>query len=104
MMLGTISTILSATIVNVAFPALIAEFHVGHDTLQWIAAGYLAAMTATMLGTAWAVETFGERTTFVATLAIFLLASLLAAASWNTASLIGARVLQGATAGILQPF
>jgi MFS transporter, DHA2 family, multidrug resistance protein len=103
MMLGTVSTILSATIVNVAFPALIAEFHVGHDTLQWIAAGYLAAMTATMLGTAWLVETFGERTTFVATLAIFLVASLLAAASWNTGSLIAARVLQGATAGILQP-
>jgi MFS transporter, DHA2 family, multidrug resistance protein len=103
MMLGTVSTILSATIVNVAFPALIAEFHVGHDTLQWIAAGYLAAMTATMLGTAWLVETFGERTTFVGTLAIFLVASILAAASWNTASLIGARVLQGAAAGILQP-
>jgi EmrB/QacA subfamily drug resistance transporter len=103
MMLGTISTILSATIVNVAFPALIAEFHVGHDTLQWIAAGYLAAMTATMLGTAWLVETFGERNTFVATLALFLVASLLAAASWNTSSLIVARVLQGATAGVLQP-
>ena len=103
MMLGTISTILSATIVNVAFPALIAEFHVGHDTLQWIAAGYLAAMTGTMLGTAWLVETFGERATFVTSLAIFLAASLLAAASFDTTSLIVARVLQGATAGILQP-
>ena len=39
MMLGTVSTILASTIVNVAFPALIDEFHVGHDTLQWIAAG-----------------------------------------------------------------
>lgn len=103
MMLGTVSTILSATIVNVAFPALIAEFHVGHDTLQWVAAGYLAAMTATMLATAWLVETFGERTTFVATLGVFLAASLLAAASWSTDSLIAARVLQGAAAGILQP-
>jgi hypothetical protein len=34
-MLGTVSTITAATIVNVAFPALIAEFRVGHDTLQW---------------------------------------------------------------------
>ena len=57
MMIGTISTILAATIVNVAFPALIAEFHVGHDTLQWVAAGFLAATTATMLATAWLVET-----------------------------------------------
>jgi MFS transporter, DHA2 family, multidrug resistance protein len=103
MMLGTVSTILSATIVNVAFPALIDEFHVGHDTLQWVAAGYLAAMTATMLTTAWLVETFGERDTFVATLGLFLAASLLAAASWNTEALITSRVLQGAAAGILQP-
>jgi EmrB/QacA subfamily drug resistance transporter len=103
MMLGTISTILAATIVNVAFPALIAEFHVGHDTLQWVAAGFLAATTATMLATARLVEAFGERATFVATLGVFLAASLLAAASWSTGALITARVLQGAAAGILQP-
>ena len=103
MMIGTISTILAATIVNVAFPALIAEFHVGHDTLQWVAAGFLAATTATMLATAWLVETFGERATFVGTMALFLAASLLAAVSWNVQWLIAARVLQGAAAGILQP-
>jgi EmrB/QacA subfamily drug resistance transporter len=102
-MLGTISTILSATIVNVAFPALIDEFHVGHDTLQWVAAGYLAAMTATMLTTAWLVQTFGERNAFVGMLGLFLAASLLAAASSSTDALIGARVLQGAAAGVLQP-
>ena len=103
MMLGTISTILAATIVNVAFPALIAEFRVGHDTLQWVAAGFLAATTATMLTTAWLMETFGERATFTGTMSVFLAASLLAAASWNPAALIVARVLQGAAAGILQP-
>ncbi len=103
MMLGTISTILAATIVNVAFPALIAEFRVGHDTLQWVAAGFLAATTATMLTTAWLIETFGERATFVATMSLFLAASLLAAASWNPTELIVSRVLQGAAAGILQP-
>ncbi len=103
MMIGTISTILAATIVNVAFPALIAEFRVGHDTLQWVAAGFLAATTATMLTTAWLVERFGERRTFMGTMSVFLAASLLAAASWNPLSLITARVLQGAAAGVLQP-
>jgi EmrB/QacA subfamily drug resistance transporter len=103
MMIGTISTILAATIINVAFPALIAESHVGHDTLQWVAAGFLAAMTATMLATAWLVETIGERATFMGTMALFLAASLLAAVSGSTQWLIAARVLQGAAAGILQP-
>jgi len=103
MMIGTISTILAATIINVAFPALMAEFHVGHDTLQWVAAGFLAATTATMLATAWLVETIGERATFVGAMALFLAASLLAAVSWSAQWLIAARVVQGACAGVLQP-
>ena len=103
MMIGTISTILAATIINVAFPALMAEFHVRHDTLQWVAAGFLAATTATMLATAWLVETIGERATFAGTMGLFLAASLLATLSWSVESLIAARIVQGACAGILQP-
>jgi EmrB/QacA subfamily drug resistance transporter len=103
LMLGTISTILAATIVNVAFPALIDEFHIGHDTLQWVATGFLAATTATMLAAAWLVEAFGERATFVGTMGVFLAASLLAATSANPQTLIAARVLQGGAAGIIQP-
>ncbi len=102
-MLGTVSTITAATIINVAFPALIAEFHVGHDSLQWVAAGFLGAMTTTMLATAWLVETHGQRRTFIAALAIFLASSALGAASFNPEVLIASRVLQGAAAGILQP-
>ena len=102
-MVGTVSTILAATIVNVAFPALIREFNIGHDSLQWVATGFLAATTTSMLATAWLVDTFGQRRTFVATMVLFLAASLLGAASWNTESLIAARVLQGATAGVMQP-
>jgi MFS transporter, DHA2 family, multidrug resistance protein len=102
-MVGTVSTILAATIVNVAFPAMIREFNIGHDSLQWVATGFLAATTTTMLATAWLVESFGQRSTFVTTLALFLAASLLGAACWNTESLIAARILQGAAAGIMQP-
>lgn len=102
-MLGTVSTILAATIVNVAFPALIAELGVRHDTLQWVAAGFLAATASTMLATAWLVERFGERATYSGALAVFLAGSLLGAAATNAPLLILARVLQGAAAGILQP-
>ncbi|MEP6996202.1 MAG: DHA2 family efflux MFS transporter permease subunit [Betaproteobacteria bacterium] len=102
-MLGTVSTITAATIINVAFPALIAEFQVGHDSLQWVAAGFLGAMTTTMLATAWLVETHGQRRTFIAALSIFLASSALGAASWSPEALIVSRVLQGAAAGILQP-
>ena len=102
-MVGTVATILAATIVNVAFPALLREFDIGHDSLQWIATGFLAATTTTMLATAWLVESFGQRRTFLATMAVFFAGSVLGAASWSTESLIVARVLQGAAAGVMQP-
>jgi DHA2 family multidrug resistance protein len=102
-MVGTVSTVLAATIVNVAFPALIREFNIGHDSLQWVATGFLAATATSMLATAWLVETFGQRRTFIATMALFLAASLLGAASWNSESLTVARVLQGVAAGVMQP-
>src|SRR5712691_13389214 len=102
-MVGTVATILAATIVNVAFPALIREFNIGHDSLQWIATGFLAATTTTMLATAWLVETFGQRRTFLATMAVFFVGSILGAASWSAESMIAARVLQGASAGVMQP-
>jgi EmrB/QacA subfamily drug resistance transporter len=101
--IGTIATILAATIVNVAFPAMIRELGVGHDTLQWVSAGFLGATTTTMLATAWLVGAFGERRTFIATLALFLAASLLGAAAMNAGTLIAARIAQGAAAGVLQP-
>ena len=102
-MIGSVSTMAAATIINVAFPALLREFHVGHDSLQWVATGFLAATTSTMLATAWLVESFGQRKTFIVTLAVFLAASLLGAVAWNTGALIAARVLQGAATGIMQP-
>ena len=102
-MIGSVSTMAAATIINVAFPALLREFHVGHDSLQWVATGFLAATTSTMLATAWLVESFGQRKTFMVTLAVFLAASLLGAVAWNTGALIAARVLQGAATGIMQP-
>jgi MFS transporter, DHA2 family, multidrug resistance protein len=102
-MVGTVAPVLAATIVNVAFPALLREFGIGHDSLQWIATGFLAATTTTMLATAWLVDTFGQRKVFLATMAVFFVGSVFGALSWNAGSMIVARVLQGAAAGVMQP-
>jgi EmrB/QacA subfamily drug resistance transporter len=100
---GTVSTLLAATIVNVAFPALMEELHVGHDSVQWVATGFLAATTATMLGAAWGIERYGERAVFIGAMAVFAVSSILGMLAWNLEALIVARVLQGAAAGIVQP-
>jgi DHA2 family multidrug resistance protein len=102
-MVGTVATVLAVTTINVALPALMREFAIGHDSLQWFATGFLAASTATMLATAWLVDTFGQRRTFLGTIAVFFVGSMLGALSWDTGSMIVARVLQGAAAGVMQP-
>jgi len=102
-MLGTLSMVLATTIVNVAIPEIRGTFGLGQDQVQWLSAGYLAAMTTTMLANAWCVEALGQRTTYMSAMLIFVGASLLGGLSPNAGLLILARVLQGAMAGIIQP-
>lgn len=102
-LMGTVSVVLTTTIVNVAIPSIMADFQMSQIQAQWLSTGFLAAMTATMLTSARMVERYGQRRIFGGSLILFVAASLLAAASWNATVMIVARVLQGAIAGIMQP-
>ncbi|HET7315489.1 DHA2 family efflux MFS transporter permease subunit [Salinisphaera sp.] len=102
-LMGTIAVVLNATVINVAIPPIMADFGLSQAGAQWISTGFLAAMTAAMLASARVIERLGQRRTFEAALCVFLLACVLAAASPDAWVLIAARVIQGATAGIIQP-
>lgn len=102
-LMGTLAVVLTTTIVNVAIPGIMADFQMGQIQAQWLSTGFLAAMTATMLTSARLVERYGQRQVFAGALWLFMAASLLAAVSWNAEVMIIARVLQGATAGVIQP-
>ncbi len=102
-MMGTIATILAATIVNVALPDIMGAFGMSQDKAQLLSTGFLAAMTGTMLLNAWMVETFGQRATFMMAVSVFVVASIMGGLAPAEGVLILSRVLQGAAAGILQP-
>ena len=102
-MMGTIATTATATIVNVAMGDIMGAFGLGQDQVQWLSTGFLAAMTATMLITAWMLERFGFRSSFIGALAVFIAGSILGAASSSGGEVIFARVLQGGASGIVQP-
>jgi DHA2 family multidrug resistance protein len=102
-MLGTIATTATATIVNVAMTDIMGAFGLGQDQVQWLSTAFLASMTATMLITAWMLDSFGYRNTFLGALSVFILGSLLGFASNSGVEVIFARILQGAASGIIQP-
>jgi EmrB/QacA subfamily drug resistance transporter len=102
-MLGAMTMVLTQTTVNVAFPAIMGAFGIGRDQAQWLSSGFFAAMTAGMLVSAWLISVFGERTVYVVCLALFLGGSAASGIAPNTETLMAGRLLQGVTAGIIQP-
>lgn len=100
---GTISTILSSTIVVVALPDIVGALGMGHEEGQLLSTGFLAANTGFMLLNAWAVERFGFRRTYGFAIIVFIISSILAGVATSTGVMVACRVAQGAAAGLLQP-
>ena len=101
-LLGTISAVVTTTTVNVALPDIMGSFGIGQDRAQWIATGNLAGQTIGQLLSAWLIDSFGQRKTFVGGLCIFVVSLLVAALAPDEVVLTFARVVQGMLAGTLQ--
>ncbi|MCM2289565.1 MAG: MFS transporter [Sulfuritalea sp.] len=102
-MLGTVSAIMEATVVNVALPEIIRVFQVGHDQVQILSTGFLAATTASMLLATWAMQRFGLRRTYVVALLLLVMFSVLATLTDRFELLALCRIGQGSIAGLIQP-
>ncbi len=100
---GAIAMILSATIVNVAVPSIMGAFGVGQDVAQWAATAFLSTMVASQLLNSWVVRALGQRKAYAMTLSIFVAGAIVCALSPNIDILILGRIMQGFSAGIIQP-
>jgi MFS transporter, DHA2 family, multidrug resistance protein len=102
-MSGAITLGFASSMVNVAVPAVMGAFGVGLDQAQWMATGFLAAMSSSMLLSSWLIEVLGQRLSYTLTLLVFSLGAILSATAPNIDILILGRILQGAAAGVGQP-
>jgi EmrB/QacA subfamily drug resistance transporter len=96
-------TLLDATVVNVAIDALSSELAAPLPTIQWVATGYLLALTAAIPLTGWAADRFGTKRLYVVSLALFVGGSVLCGVAWSAESLIAFRVVQGLGGGMIAP-
>ncbi|MBW7471861.1 DHA2 family efflux MFS transporter permease subunit [Marinobacter sp. M216] len=102
-MLGTMATVLSATVVNVALHDIMLEFGIRQGQVHWLATGFIAAMTTTMLASSWLLDHFGVRKTLAGAMFMFTVISVAGGFAVSPDQLIAARVAQGAMAGLMQP-
>lgn len=102
-MIGAFATLLTSTIVNIAIPDIMGALGMTLDQAQWLATAFLAAGTVTMLVTAWCIRAFGIANTYSVSMLVFIAGSLLGAAADTSETLLIARVIQGAAAGLVTP-
>ena len=102
-MIGTMASIMSSTIVNVAIPDLSQHFTVGQERAQWVSSGFMVAMTVSMLTTPWLLARYGYRRTYVGSMLLLMGAGIAGGLSNDFALVLAARMGEGLAAGVVQP-
>ena len=85
-MVGTMASIMSSTVVNVAIPAMSHQFTLGQERAQWVSSGFMVAMTVSMLTTPW-----------------LLVGGVVGGFAHTYELVLAARVAEGLAAGVVQP-
>ncbi|MEV3854557.1 MFS transporter [Streptomyces sp. NPDC050095] len=101
--LGALLGSLDVVVVSTALPALRADFGASLSQLEWTINAYNLAFACLTLTGAALGDRFGRRRMFVAGLALFTLASAVAALAAGPEILIAARVAQGAGGALVLP-
>jgi EmrB/QacA subfamily drug resistance transporter len=100
---GLFMLMLDNTVVNVALPTIQRDLGAGLSELEWIVSGYALTFAALLLTGGKLADLLGRRMIFVGGLAIFAGASLACALAPSAGFLIGARVVQGVGAALMNP-
>jgi MFS family permease len=104
-LLGTafFMVILDSTIVYVALPLIQDDLGFSTRSVQWVMSAYLLCFGGLLLLGGRTADLLGRRRVFMVGVALFGASSLSCGLAWSEASLIAARVVQGASAAIMAP-
>lgn len=102
-MTGTMASIMSSTIINVAIPAMSHFFMLGQERAQWVSSGFMVAMTVSMLTTPWLLARYGYRGTYVGAMLLLMAGGIAGGVANQFPLVLAARVAEGLAAGVVQP-
>ena len=102
-MVGTMASIMSSTIVNVAVPDMSRHFVLSASRATWVSSGFMVAMTTSMLTTPWLLARYGYRRTCYGAVGLLLVGGVVGGLAGHYPLVLAARVAEGLAAGVLQP-
>jgi EmrB/QacA subfamily drug resistance transporter len=102
-LIADIMDLLDSTITTIAAPTIAASLHGGPGLIKWLGASYALALGVLLVTGGRLGDKYGRRRTFLIGIAGFTLASLACGLAWDPASIIVARLVQGAFGAVLIP-
>ncbi|GAA1901883.1 MFS transporter [Lapillicoccus jejuensis] len=96
-------SLLDVSIVNVAVPSMQQGLHTSPGTIQWVVSGYALTFGLTLVAGGRLGDAYGRRTMMLIGLGLFVLTSALVGVAPTAELVVAARLLQGASAGLLTP-
>jgi MFS transporter, DHA2 family, multidrug resistance protein len=99
----TFMEVLDTTIANVALRYIAGGLSAANVDSEWVITSYLAANAIILPISGWFALRLGRRNYFLASIAVFTLASALCGMAVSLPFIIASRVLQGVAGGGLQP-
>ncbi|MEQ1505554.1 MAG: DHA2 family efflux MFS transporter permease subunit [Myxococcota bacterium] len=102
-MIGMMMSIIDASIVNVSVPHMMGTFGASVSEISWVVTAYSLANVILIPLAAWLTTVLGRARLYGAAIIVFTSASVLCGLAPTLETLIAARVLQGAAAGVLMP-
>jgi len=101
--LATFMNVLDTTIANVSIPAIAGDVGVSPNQGTWVITSFGVANAIAVPLTGWLTQRFGQVKLFVASVLLFVMASLLCGLATNLETLIAFRIMQGLVAGPMTP-
>jgi len=92
---GVLMTAIDTTIVVLALPSIERDLHIGLASVIWVIISYLLIITVLATQVGKLGDMFGRVKMYQFGFLVFILGSLLCALSWNEASIVSFRLIQG---------
>jgi EmrB/QacA subfamily drug resistance transporter len=100
---GLFMIMLDNTVVNVALPSISRDLGISISELEWVVNGYALTFGVLLLTGGKLADLLGRRRIFIAGLVIFTASSFFCGIANSAGMLIGARVVQGVGAALMNP-
>lgn len=94
---------LNETILSVALPSIMEDFHIPATTAQWLTTGFMLTMAVVIPATGWILQRFTTKQVFLAAVSGFLVGTVVAAAAPTFTVLLIGRIVQAVGTALIMP-